>query len=1046
MGEPDDEATVLDMYPDEVPSAPPTPSIAKPAEVARAAELVARRARSQERQGARVPQPIAHVDSASASLTAATIPEAGARIQHYELIRELGRGGMGAVFLARDTKLGRRVAMKFLASPRPKLTERFLLEARATARFNHENIVIIHDVGKHKGNPYMVLEYLRGKPLSALMRTGKVPHGRAVEVILQVLRALEVAHAQGIVHRDLKPDNIFITDTGTVKVLDFGIAKFVHGISSLGLGGKHHPDESHDQDNGPPPAPMTMVEAAKLGNHHLTRHGALVGTLPYMSPEQWGAAPVDHRTDIWAVGIILYKLLTGKHPLAPLRGTQLSVTALLDEPMPSARGTGIPMPEDLADAIDACLRKPISERMTGAKKLRRALEPLQPTRAMELRADESPYAGLTAFQETDAHRFFGRTREIGTLLARIQDHPLIGIIGPSGVGKSSFVRAGIIPALKYSGEPWESLVIRPGRHPLAALANLLTPMVTGEDSSLSEQIAQHQQSLRRLYDEPGYLGTVLRARARQLGRRVLLFVDQFEELYTQIPDPTERMAFTACLAGMADDPVSPLRVILSIRSDFLDRVAEDRQFMTELAQGMVFLLPPDRDGLREALIKPAEMKRYRFESPAIVDHMVDTLRATPGSLPLLQFAASKLWEQRDRTRRLLTDKSYRDIGAIQGALASHADAVVGALSATDQRLVRTVLLQLVTPEHTRAIKSVSEIRELTDRPDDVQRTIDQLVDARLLVVQRGNAGIGATVEIVHESMIHSWPTLARWLDDNQEDAAYLEQLRIAAKQWDSKARAVGLLWRGAAEAEARRWNARYQGTLPAVQKQFLQAVLALGARTVRRKRWAVVGSLAFLSLLVVAAAVALVMIRNAQQETRDKLTQLQEETRQREAAEKQREAAESTALAAQDKADQARAAAGKSEQQLRVETLQRRAAEDDAATAQVRADQASAAAGMTKQQLRAALAQATSSNVELARALERAKKAEDKARMAEQRAKTSAAEAQSATAKAMAAEANALIAQRQAEAKTTEAEQAKTQFQQQLDDERKKKGVLAPVE
>ncbi len=143
------------------------------------------------------------------------------------------------------------------------------------------------------------------------------------------------------------------------------------------------------------------------------------------------------------------------------------------------------------------------------------------------------------------------------------------------------------------------------------------------------------------------MGSVLRNRARRERRKILLFIDQFEELYTLVPDVQERLAFTACLSGIADDATSPIRVVLSIRSDFLDRVPEDERFMAELSQGLYFLTPPNREGLRDALVQPAEMAGYRFETPAMVDNMLEHLEATQGALPLLQFAATQLWELRD---------------------------------------------------------------------------------------------------------------------------------------------------------------------------------------------------------------------------------------------------------------------------------------------------------------------------------------------------------------------------------------------------------------
>jgi serine/threonine protein kinase len=814
------------------------------------------------------------------------LPVPGTRIGQYELIRELGRGGMGAVYAARDTKLGRKVAIKFLSSNNhPELTARFLIEAQATARCSHENIIVIHEVGEHGGNPFMVLEHLQGAPLTQLLQDGrKLPSAQAVELMVPVVRALTVAHVHDIVHRDLKPDNIFVTDSGTVKVLDFGIAKIVQG---------------GDEDGSTIARNVAAARAAEpspAGKRELTRRGTMIGTLPYMSPEQWGAGggAVDHQTDLWGVGIILFEMVAGHHPLAPRVGWDLMITGVLQEPMPSVRIACPSLPDELADVIDRCLQKPKAQRFGSARALLEALEPLLPGRYVrKLRSDESPYAGLRSFQEADAHRFFGRSRDVAAAVARLRDVPLLGIVGPSGVGKSSFVRAGMVPALKVSGEQWSRLSLRPGRSPMTALANALAPMVTSaaETGSVpaptgvitgSIDLPPQQQILERLYAEPGYFGTVLRTRARDRGQHILVFVDQFEELYTQVADQRERLAFTACLAGVCDDVTTPLRLVLSLRSDFLDYVAEAPALMAELTQGLFFLTPPNRDGLRDALIQPAEMAGFQFEKPQMVESMLDHLEHTPGALPLLQFAASQLWEMRDRDRRLLTAESYARIGGIAGALASHADAVLAECTAREQALVRVLFLRLISPERTRAIVPVSELYELSPDHAELHRVVDRLVRSRLLVGQiaageGGGTSSGGSIEIVHESLIQSWPLLRRWLDETQEDAAFLEQLRNAAKQWQARGYAQHLLWRGESMQEAKLWHSRYRGELPELQRAYLKAVFALSARGARRKRVAIISAMSFLLLLVVAAGVALVMIRDAQQEATEQAHRVQDQ-------------------------------------------------------------------------------------------------------------------------------------------------------------------------
>jgi len=849
-------------------------------------------------------------------------PKPGVRIHQYELIRELGAGGMGTVYLARDTKLGRRVAIKFLQTNHPELTHRFLIEARTTARCSHENIVVIYEVGEHYGTPYMVLEYLRGQPLTQLLENGqRLPYTRAVEIMAPVLRALAVAHEAGIVHRDLKPDNIFVTESGAIKVLDFGIAKVVQGDGPFAA-----QDRQLSSDSIRVPSELELAGGVGAGGE-ITRGGTIVGTMKYMAPEQWGiGVEVDHRTDIWAAGILLYRMIAGRHPLYPLDGNQLVVVAMLDRPMPRMREAVGDLPKELADVIDRCMLKRKEDRWASAADLLSALEPFQPNRSRgrERSPNESPYAGLSSFQEQDADRFFGRSAEVAAMVTRLHDRPLMAVVGGSGVGKSSFIRAGVVPALKQSGEPWECAIIRPGRAPLAALAQLLLPMVTTSDS-VAGDLAEQQQLADRLAGEPGHLGTVLRSRARREGRRILLFVDQFEELYTLVADAEERQAFAACLAAVADDATAPLRVVVSIRADFLDRVSESAGFLGELQQGLFFLGPPSRDGLRDALVQPAEAASYQFEMPAIVEDMLDHLETTPGALPLLQFAAQKLWEQRDTARRLFTHHSYAAMGGIAGALASHADSVVAELPAPGQALTRTLFLHLVTPEHTRAIVAIEELRALSPEPVEVQRLIEHLVAARLLLVQSADRGIGTTVEIVHESLIHSWPTLRRWLDENQDDAALLDQLRTAARQWQAKRRDPGLLWRGETAEEARRWYRRYRGPLSDVQKAYLDAVFHLAQGAQRLKRRIITAGFAALIVLVAAAAIALVVIRGnaraavrAQAEAEHRLAEVQRKEGERRAEQEGRQAAERREAVANSQLDDTNEELRRTNQELRL--------------------------------------------------------------------------------------------------------------------------------
>ncbi len=816
--------------------------------------------------------------------------ESGMVIKHYELIRKLGAGGMGTVFLARDVRLGRLVAIKFLIERSTAAVERFVVEARTTALCRHDNIVVIYDVDEISGRPYMALEFVEGRTLRDAMATGaRDTAAMAMAWMLPVARALDCAHRMGIVHRDLKPENILLSDSGQIKVLDFGIAKQMTREEAKNI------------------TTQRTMQAAKVG---LTQDDAIVGTIPYMSPEQWLEQPIDGRCDIWAVGIILFELATGAHPLEPLSAEELFSVSNLDSPMPSAHDK-LPGAAGLADVIDRCLKKRREERFASAAELADALEKLNTHHHPKaISDDENPFAGLSAFQEADADRFFGRDDDITAVVGRLRQQQLLTIAGASGAGKSSFVRAGVIPTLKRANKELEVFVIRPGRQPFAALADVLAFFLDTAGNAEESDAAAIATTLRT---QPGYLGARLRARCRKRGadHRILLFVDQLEELYTQGIDTEERAAFCACLEGVADDASSPLRVVMTIRADFLDRISEDRRFLAAMTRGLVFLPAMSSRGLREALEKPLEAAGYRFEDEELGNQMLVGLVGTKSPLPLLQFTATKLWEARDREQKLLTRAAYQALGGVAGALSTHADAVLAGMSVGEQRLARAIFLRLVTPERTRAMVRLDELGTLSEDVSAVEHVVQLLAEARLLAIEAGGDREGKTVELTHESLIERWAKLKSWLDENEKDAVFLAELRNASTQWEKNGQAEGFLWRDRAAIEAGLWFDRRkaevgaEGSLGIGTRElgYLEAVVGLTERTKRRRRQ-IVGGL-FAAMTGIAVVVGWLAIA-ARAEARRADTQTREAAAQAKRADEQAQRAEEQATAAQEEARQAR--------------------------------------------------------------------------------------------------------------------------------------------
>jgi len=846
----------------------------------------------------------------------------GELVEHFKIVRMVGRGGMGEVYLARDMRLGRKVALKVVhraALGDEASIVRFFHEAKVTARFSHPHIVTVYGVGEHEGQPFVALEYLEGQTLRERLEQGRLGLGETLRIGLAIAEALAEAHAHGILHRDLKPGNIVLPRDGRLRVVDFGLAKSVHAGRAADSSVVNTIDP---EDSG-------ALELSRLQ----TMKSGISGTPPYMSPEQWDGIDVGGATDVWALGVILYELLCG---MRPFRATSLHILgSAICSPEPSPT---IPeqyeVPAELADLVQACLAKPAEERPDAAEAVR-VLRGLVAPRDKGTASEASPFRGLLPFTERHADLFFGRDDEIGAFIERLREEPVLPVLGPSGAGKSSFVQAGVIPRLREQGR-WRVLGLRPGRKPFESLRLRLVRGAGGRrtaEAITRSSIASHsldsqmqtidvedvkaildgsepidaapgdagfedsgssldaERFRQLLVESPTKLAVYLQQLAEQENTRVLLFVDQLEELYTLTDDDAVRRGFMEAICAAADDPAGPVRVIFTLRDDFLVRLAETEGARRALGH-ITVLRSPGPEALREILHRPLERAGYRCEDDGLVDEMVQEVSGEIACLPLLQFACSRLWKRRDRKRKVIPGSAYSEMGGVEGVLARHADSVLEGLTAEQLQTARRILLRLVTPEGTRAVVTRSQLLDAVGPGGD--EVLDSLIKGRALLVRKSEEpGGGALVELVHESLIRSWDRLGRWIDAGREELSFLAEVTQAAELWEKRGRRGEEVWRGDALREGLRRAERLHA-VPDQVRRFLDAGASLERRRARNKR--VVLAVVFLILALISVVLAL---QNKEARRQRNLA----DDQRREAEEKRAEALREGALAALSRGD-----------------------------------------------------------------------------------------------------------------------------------------------
>ena len=667
----------------------------------------------------------------------------------------------------------------------------------------------------------------------------------ATGILAQVASALDAAHARGLVHRDVKPSNVLL-DTGArpdgsdhVYLADFGLTKRV----------SEEPGIAED--------------------------GHLMGTIDYVAPEQIAGDEIDGRADVYSLGCVLYECLVGQ---PPFRGdSDLAVVFAhleAEAPAPSAQRPELPAALDaviaralakdpeqryascrefaqaaLAVAVDeasrvlvdvasraATGRSDLSEveaELTGkvidlqlAREQARVLSgPATPARV----ATEGicPFKGLASFEPVDAEYYFGRERLVAELVARLVGAGFLGIVGPSGSGKSSVLRAGLLPALAGGVLPgsggWRRLLLRPGERPLEELRRVL---VSGAKDPLAEA----------LDTLPG-------------NARLLLAVDQLEELFTACRSDTERAAFADTLARAAADPDGRAVVVVALRADFYGRFAAYPGLAELLGGNQVLVGPMQASELRRAVELPAGRVGLRVE-PELADALVDDVEGEPGALPLLSTALLELWQKRQDNA--LTLSAYRESGGVHGAVARLAEGTYARVPDERRQLVRAVMLRLVGEDEGDApVRRRAPLGELDlERNEDVADVLATLADSRLVTVGEGS------VEVAHEALLREWPRLREWIEEDTEGRRMRRHITQAATEWDAAGRDQGELYRGARLAAALDSTADRAFDLNELEREFItesREISEQEAKRARRTNRRLRGLLAGVGILLAAA-------------------------------------------------------------------------------------------------------------------------------------------------------------------------------------------------
>ena len=550
------------------------------------------------------------------------------------------------------------------------------------------------------------------------------------------------------------------------------------------------------------------------------------GSPAYASPEQLRRQTLDNRTDVYGLGITLFEAATGRLPFVDAPTNAALVKRQLEDPVPAPSSVTASVPAWVDRIVARATAKNPADRFGSMAELMGAV-PAGTTSSRDVgRAAPAsimignlvnPFKALRAFRESDAADFHGRDR----LVVRFTDvlsRPgsagrMLAVVGPTGSGKSSAVRSGLLPRLRAGAVPgsenWFVTTMLPGSRPFEELESALSRVAVRQPGPLVEVMRSDDRGVARAINQ------VLPDEDSEL----LLVIDQFEEIFTHVEE-SERTRFLDGLLGAVREPRARLRVAMTIRADFWDRPLRYPDLAARLETAAVTVSPLTADELEAAIVEPVRRQGATYE-PGLVARIMADVGDQPGALPLLQYALTELFDT--NVSGVLRSESYDEIGGLTGALASRAEETLDRMTPDQQTIARRLFGRLVTlGEGTEDTRRRVRRRELGDDPD-TSSVIDSFGAARLLVFDHDPTTREPTVEIAHEALLRAWPRLRRWLDEDRDGLRIHRHLTETSAAWLAAGRDPGELYRGGRLETAETWRATHGADLNEIEREFLDA-------------------------------------------------------------------------------------------------------------------------------------------------------------------------------------------------------------------------------